>query len=165
MKLTALLSATALAITSVSAAPPNCPSRQVTSDEQLIIFKDFVKLFYVTKDIPTAFQMHVAESYIQHNPNFKSGREIAQDGLSKYIPPLNVTVAKISLSDNTGWVMAKQVTKAQEAEGKGMYTVVVDVFRMEGSCVVEHWDVVQPKPAGASNPLVMFDGQTLVNAV
>lgn len=163
MKLTTLFSTTALAIAYVSAATPNCPARQVSPAEQLAIFKDFVKLFYVTKDIPTAFQSHVAESYIQHNPSFKSGRQIAQDGLTKYIPPLNITVAKISLSDNTGWVLAKQVTKAQE--GTGMYTVVVDIFRMDGSCVVEHWDVVQPKPTGASNPLAMFDGQVFGNAV
>lgn len=169
MKLAFLLSTAAFAIASDrdldSAAAPNCPGRQISPAEQLCIFKDFVKLFYVTKDIPTAFQTHVADSYIQHNPNFKSGRQVAQDGLSKYIPPLNITVAKISLSDNTGWVMAKQVTAAQQTEGKGMYTVVVDVFRMNGSCVVEHWDVVQPKPAAASNPLVMFDEQTLGDAI
>jgi predicted SnoaL-like aldol condensation-catalyzing enzyme len=163
MKITALFSAAALAMTTVLAATPNCPPRQVTPAEQLTIFKDFVKLFYVIKDIPTAFQSHVAESYIQHNPNFLSGRQIAQDGLAKYIPPLNITVTKISLSDNNGWVMAKQVTEAQK--GTGQYTVVVDVFRMDGSCVVEHWDVVQPKPTGAKNPLAMFDGQVFGNAV
>jgi predicted SnoaL-like aldol condensation-catalyzing enzyme len=167
MKLTTFISTTVLAITSISsaaaAATQNCPARQVSPAEQLTIFKDFVKLFYITKDIPTAFQSHVAESYIQHNPNFQSGRQVAQDGLAKYIPPLNVTVAKIALSDSTGWVFAKQVTKAQE--GTGLYTVVVDVFRMEGSCVVEHWDVVQSKPAGASNPLAMFDRQEFGNAV
>jgi len=160
MKLTALLSTAALAITTVSAVAPNCPGREVTPTEQLEIFKSFVHLFYVTKDIPTAFQTHVAESYIQHNPNFKSGRQIAQDGLSKYVPPLNITVAKISLSDSTGWVLAKQT-----APGKEGYTAVVDIFRMEGSCVVEHWDVVQAKPVGASNPLAMFDGQVFGNVV
>jgi predicted SnoaL-like aldol condensation-catalyzing enzyme len=163
MQLTVFLTTAAIAIGTVFAAEPNCPGRQVSPAEQLSIFKNFVKLFYVTKDIPAAFQNHVAESYIQHNPSFKSGRQIAQDGLSKYIPPLNITVAKISLSDNTGWVLAKQMTEAQE--GTGQYTVVVDVFRMDGSCVVEHWDVVQAKPATASNPLAMFDGQVFGNAV
>jgi predicted SnoaL-like aldol condensation-catalyzing enzyme len=163
MKFTTLLSTATLAITTVSAATPNCPARQVSPAEQLTIFKDFVRLFYVTKDIPTAFQSHVAESYIQHNPNFKSGRQVAQDGLSKFLPSLNITVAKISLSDNTGWVLAKQVAKGQE--GTGQYTAVVDMYRMDGSCVVEHWDVVQARPTTASNPLVMFDGQVFGNAV
>jgi predicted SnoaL-like aldol condensation-catalyzing enzyme len=160
MKLASLFSSVTIAITVVSAAAPNCPGRQVTSQEQLEIFKAFVHQFYVAKNIPAAFQTHVAENYIQHNPNFKSGRQTAQDGLSKYIPPLNITVAKISLSDSTGWVFAKQ-----ETAGKPGYTAVVDIFRMDGSCVVEHWDVVQAKPVNASNPLAMFDGQTLNNAV
>lgn len=69
-------------------------------------------------------------------------------------------MVKISFSDSTGWVLAKQ-----ETPGKAGYTAVVDVFRMDGSCVVEHWDVLQPKPATASNPLAMFDGQTFSNAV
>jgi predicted SnoaL-like aldol condensation-catalyzing enzyme len=160
MKFTALLSSVAITVAAVAAAAPNCPGHQVTTQEQLQIFKTFVHHFYVAKDIPAAFQNHVAEDYIQHNPNFKSGRQTAQDGLSKYIPPLNITVAKISLSDSTGWVYAKQ-----ETAGKPGYTTVVDIFRMDGSCVVEHWDVVQAKPANASNPLAMFDGQTLKSAV
>jgi predicted SnoaL-like aldol condensation-catalyzing enzyme len=159
MKFTVLSSA-AIAVTAVSAAAANCPGHPVTSFEQLEIFKAFVHDFYVAKDIPKAFQTHVAENYIQHNPSFKSGRQVAQDGLSKFIPTLNITVAKISLSNNTGWVFAKQ-----ETAGKPGYTAVVDLFRMDGSCVVEHWDVVQARPATPSNPLAMFDGQTFGNAV
>jgi predicted SnoaL-like aldol condensation-catalyzing enzyme len=160
MRITALLSSAFVAVTAVSAAAENCPGHAVTSFEQLEIFKAFVHDFYVAKDIPKAFQTHVAEKYIQHNPSFQSGRQVAQDGLSKYIPPLNITVAKISLSNNTGWVFAKQ-----ETAGKPGYTAVVDIFRMDGSCVVEHWDVVQARPATPSNPLAMFDGQTFGNAV
>jgi predicted SnoaL-like aldol condensation-catalyzing enzyme len=159
MKLINLLSSAVLAISTVSATP-NCPGREVTPEEQLSIFKSFVHLFYVAKDIPTAFQTHVAESYIQHNPGFKSGRQIAQDGLSKFVPMVNFTVAKISLTDNTGWVLAKQV-----GPGKEGYNAVVDIFRMDGSCVVEHWDVIQARPANPVNPLALFDGQVLSSAV
>jgi predicted SnoaL-like aldol condensation-catalyzing enzyme len=158
MKLTTVFSS--LAVATLASAAANCPGRIVTSFEQLEIFKTFVRKFYVEKNIPAAFTDHVAESYIQHNPNFKSGRQIASDGLSKYIPTLNITVAKISLSDNHGWVLAKQT-----APGKEGYTAVVDIFRFNGSCVVEHWDIIQQRPTNASNPLALFDGQTFVNAV
>lgn len=33
---------------------------------------------------------------------------------------------------------------------------VADVFRMNGTCVMEHWDVDQAKPANATNPLSLF---------
>ncbi|KAF2421159.1 hypothetical protein EJ08DRAFT_521539 [Tothia fuscella] len=166
MKLTSISSLLPLCALTAAQLPagPNCPSRTVTPSEQLTIFKSFVRKFYVEKNVPAAFTDHVAESYIQHNPNFLSGRQVASDGLSKYLPALNITVTKIALFDNHGWVLVKQT---KEGEGEKGYTAVVDVFRMEGSCVVEHWDVIQQRARNASfvNPLAIFDGQNYTNAV
>jgi predicted SnoaL-like aldol condensation-catalyzing enzyme len=143
-----------VAVLIVGADPtPNCPPKPSTPQEQRQIFETFINSFYVKKNITEAFLNHVAEDYIQHNPNFQSGRQVAMDGLKNYVPTLNITVAKIGLSDNTGWVLAKQVVA-----GKPSYTVVVDIFRMNGSCVVEHWDVIQARPTDAKNPLAMLDG-------
>lgn len=33
---------------------------------------------------------------------------------------------------------------------------LIDLFRMEGTCIVEHWDISQLKPADATNPIAMF---------
>jgi len=135
---------------------PNCPPRPASHPEQLGIFVNFVDLFYHKKDIPAAFAQHVAENYIQHNPNFLSGRDVAMNGLKGYIPTLDIRVAMTGFSNGTGWVMAKQVPKGKDA--KKDYTVVVDVFRLDGSCVVEHWDVMQKRPGEMKNPLGMLDG-------
>ena len=34
--------------------------------------------------------------------------------------------------------------------------VLADIFRLNGSCVVEHWDVNQALPANATNPIALF---------
>ena len=156
MKITVILtSAVFVATAAGQAVRANCPSTEPpTQVAQRAIFEKFVDTFYRKKSVVEAFTNHVAVDYIQHNPNFVSGRQVAMDGLSKYIPSINITVVKTSLSENVGWVLAKQTTAA----GKS-YTAVVDIYRMQGSCVVEHWDVIQAQPVGAKNPLALFDGQ------
>jgi predicted SnoaL-like aldol condensation-catalyzing enzyme len=134
-----LTTATATATASSSAATANCPGRPATTAEQKVIFADFVNAFYVTKNVTKAFLDHVAEDYIQHNPGFPSGRQVAMDGLKNYVPGLKVSVARTSVSDNAGWVMVKQ----ESSKGAKGYSMVVDVFRFDGTCIVEHWDVIQ----------------------
>ncbi|KAE9961134.1 hypothetical protein BLS_004026, partial [Venturia inaequalis] len=157
MKLALLLCTAALALASDlrRAAAPYCPGRPVSSKEQLCILKDFLRLVYVKKDVRTAFQAHVTENYIQHTPSFKSGRQATQEALTKYVSMFNFTLAKLSLSDNIAFLMTKQTSPEQEAEGKGMYTVLIDVWRMDGTCLMEHWDAGQAKPADSVNPGVM----------
>jgi len=31
-------------------------------------------------------------------------------------------------------------------------TVAVDIYRFEGSCMVEHWDAIEGLPANSTNP-------------
>jgi len=33
---------------------------------------------------------------------------------------------------------------------------LADIYRMDGTCIVEHWDVTQARPANATNPIAMF---------
>jgi predicted SnoaL-like aldol condensation-catalyzing enzyme len=153
MKPIALFTSLAMASLAAASAAPNCPPKAVTPAEQRAIFDTFVDLFYRKKNIVDAFKNHVALDYIQHNPNFLSGRQVASDGLSKFVPMVNTTLAKVGLSDNVGWVFAKQ-----EMAGRP-YNAVVDIFRLDGSCVMEHWDVIQSHAPGAKNPLALFDGQ------
>jgi predicted SnoaL-like aldol condensation-catalyzing enzyme len=40
------------------------------------------------------------------------------------------------------------------ADDRGM--AVIDILRVEGCRVMEHWDVVQPVPAQSANPNTMF---------
>ena len=33
---------------------------------------------------------------------------------------------------------------------------LADIYRMDGTCIVEHWDVTQARPANATNGIAMF---------
>jgi predicted SnoaL-like aldol condensation-catalyzing enzyme len=155
----------ALLLLAPLALAANCPPSPNTSPAaQRASFLTFVDLFYRQRNVSAAFTGHVQESYIQHNPYFLSGRAAAIAGLEKAVPGMLNKVARVSLSDDTGVVFYKSVAAGgaaggKAAAGKEAYRAIVDVFRLEGACVMEHWDVIQPRPADAKNPLALFDGQ------
>jgi predicted SnoaL-like aldol condensation-catalyzing enzyme len=150
MKFASYLGLLAMSISTSFAA--SCSPAPATPAEQKVIFDKFVDAFYVKKNATEAFLNYVVESYIQHNPNFLSGRDVAMNGLKGALPTMNITIFKTSLSNDVGWIFWK------EGGTKG-YRAVVDIFRLNGTCVVEHWDVMQTKADSPKNPLAFFDGQ------
>jgi predicted SnoaL-like aldol condensation-catalyzing enzyme len=155
--------ATPLTLLSLSAlaASANCPPTPgTTAAAQRASFLSFVDLFYRQRDVRAAFTGHVDEAYVQHNPYFLSGRAAAIEGLTRAVPGMKNSVARVALSDDTGVVFYKSVAAGPGGAG-GAYRAIVDVFRLNGSCVMEHWDVMQTRPADAKNPLALFDGQNI----
>lgn len=120
----------------------------------------FADAFYTTKNVPEAFDTYVATNYIQHNAGILSGRQNAIDALQ----PL------FSSSDNTFDV--KRLTVGQDLANETMVIIhlealntsgnqttktdVVDMYRLIGTCIVEHWDVLQAESTTAVNPLAYF---------
>ncbi|KAF9871447.1 hypothetical protein CkaCkLH20_11094 [Colletotrichum karsti] len=132
---------------------PNCPPRPANAAEQRAIFNDFVNDFYVEKNTTKALLNHQAEDYIQHNPNVLSGRQASIDFLATLVTPdgVNMTIIHNNFDDNTGYIHYRLDTL-----GASQPTAIVDIFRFNGTCIVEHWDVIQERPANATNPLALF---------
>ncbi|USW58205.1 Putative NTF2-like domain superfamily, SnoaL-like domain-containing protein [Septoria linicola] len=130
---------------------PYCPSQPVSSTQQRAIFNQFIQKFYIEKNATAAFSEHVAESYIQHNPNVLSGRENAIAAFESFdLSGVNFTLLNVGLDGDRGWVHYR-------SEGAGMEpSAIVDVFRFNESCIEQHWDVFQTKPANATNPLALW---------
>ncbi|KAK4069612.1 uncharacterized protein Triagg1_7036 [Trichoderma aggressivum f. europaeum] len=100
-------------------AVPACPPRPATPEEQENIFYDFANEFYV--------------DYIQHNPFIGQGRDAAVAALSKN-PKTNSTIVHQTFTNNTGFVHHYEFTTPP--------IKIMDAYRMNGSCIVEHWDVI-----------------------
>lgn len=117
------------------------------------LVEDFAGILYREKAVRKAFLKYVAEDYIQHNPNIPDGREAAIEMLEpKFSSPLASFAVKRILVD--GNLAAVHLHGRFSPDSPG--GAVVDLFRLEGGKIVEHWDVLQPVPQGCVNPHPMF---------
>ena len=104
-----------------------------------------------------AFLCWMHPDYIQHNPNAPTGRDatlaMMEASLSR-LPDLSHEVKRVVWGD--GDLVAVHFHFKYEPETRG-YSVV-DVLRIDGGYIREHWDVIQevPDPATCKNDNGMF---------
>ncbi|KAF6784287.1 membrane protein [Colletotrichum sojae] len=167
MKLSTLLLAPAALVAAGMATkpaqlkPPYCPPREVTASQLQIIFQEAIQKLFVDRNGTQYALDHLAEDYIQRNPYALSGRNNTIANLAFVSPEtVNFKILNMALQGNAGFVHHK-MDLAGEARppvigGERKPTVVVDVMRFNGSCIQEHWDVMQQRPDDATNPLEMW---------
>jgi len=103
----------------------------------------FARQFYDDRDVAGAFTRYVAPDYIQHNPGIADGREAAIAALAGTwaSPDLRLTVRSILVDGDTAILLI------DGQFGRAVRFAVVDVYRLDGDTIVEHWDVKQEFPA------------------
>jgi len=103
----------------------------------------FARQFYDERDVAGAFTRYVAQDYIQHNPGIADGRDAAIAALAGTwaSPDLRLSVRSILVDGNTA------VLLIDGQFGADVRFAVVDVYRLSGDMIVEHWDVKQEFPA------------------
>ena len=132
-----------LALLLTGAAPPN----------NRAIVTDFARLFYTERNVRGAFQAHVSEHYIQHNPGLPDGREPAIVALTPKFAKAGASFEiKRILVD--GDMAVIHVHARPEPASRG--AAVVDMYRLNRGKIVEHWDVIQPVPEQSQNDHPMF---------
>lgn len=129
---------------------PTAEADQVTTNRAVV--EDFARLFYGERDVPTAFEAHVAVDYIQHNPRFADGRDAAVEGLTPMFqaPGSRFEVQRILVDGDLAAIHLRA-----QPEGRPPLSVI-DIYRLDGGRIVEHWDVLQPVPEESANPHPMF---------
>ena len=141
----------ALAATLVSATPAQADKCRLSPKQ---VVTSFMTKFYIDKKPREAFETWVAPGYIQHNPMAGTGRDAAIAFLEPFFnanPGIAYSIKRIIADGN---LVAVHAHGKFSAEDRGV--AVVDILRVEGCKVVEHWDVVQPVPEKSANQNGMF---------
>ncbi|MDE2561444.1 MAG: nuclear transport factor 2 family protein [Sphingomonadales bacterium] len=147
MRLLALSLLAALAVPqAASAASCKLSPKQVVTR--------FMTQFYVDKDVKGAFETWVDPGYIQHNPMARTGRDAAIAFLAPFFasnPDVHYEIRRV-IADGDLVAVHSHGTLKKGDPG----VAVVDILRVKGCKVMEHWDVVQPVPAKSANENTMF---------
>lgn len=127
-----------------------CPSRPADPAYQHKIFNDFVNVLYGQRNPTKAFNTYVDVNLVEHDPFDGQGRDAVRTILEGIIPYATFEVLRINFDNNLGLIHVKIVDQDPQP------LALADIYRMDGTCIVEHWDVVQRRPANATNPIAMF---------
>lgn len=96
----------------------------------------------------------VANDYIQHNPMLENGKTPFVDFFTSHFkdhPESSVQIVRSVAQGDLVWL---HVHSKESARDRGQ--AVLDVFRVRGGQIVEHWDVIQDVPEKSANDNGMF---------
>ncbi|KAH8808804.1 hypothetical protein F5884DRAFT_882622 [Xylogone sp. PMI_703] len=113
-----------------------CPPRPASQAEQHKNLKDFANIMYVDLNVTAAFEKYVWVDYIQHNPSVPQGRDAAITYLTAVSIGTTFEVAHLGFDNSTGYIHHYNFGSS------GSQIKIVDVYHFNGSCIVEHWDVI-----------------------
>jgi len=114
----------------------------------------FFELAFVQGRAGDAAQRYISpDQYIQHNPQTPDGRAAFIGGFGAFVEKsgLRCTIRRVM---SEGDLVAVHSHCRQKPKDRG--SAVVDIFRVQGELIVEHWDVEQAVPAKSANRNTMF---------
>ena len=116
------------------------------------LLADFAHLLYEKRAVAEAFELYVREDYVQHSPGLPDGRAAAVAMLTEKFadPTLRLVVRRILLDGDMA------VLLIHGEVGESTRFAVVDVYRIDGDRIVEHWDVNQTFPEAIRNDHPFF---------
>jgi predicted SnoaL-like aldol condensation-catalyzing enzyme len=97
---------------------------------------------------------YLGSRYTQHNPNAADGPEGLKAFLGFLKEKFPNSKSEIKRVFAEGDYVILHVHAVREPGTRG--SAIVDIFKLEGGKIVEHWDVVQPIPENALNANGMF---------
>lgn len=133
------------------ASPDELYSEQERRNRDVVL--DFYEAGVNRRDYAAAFR-HLGERYLQHNPEVADGREGFReyfDFMQRQYPNFRVQIKRVFVE---GDMVAVHVRSFDGPTRNG--EAGVDIFRLEGGKIVEHWDVIQPIPDSLPHSNTMF---------
>jgi predicted SnoaL-like aldol condensation-catalyzing enzyme len=113
----------------------------------------FYDRFFNAHDMAAADEM-LSEDYVQHNPNIPTGRAafvtFATQRFAQF-PQSHSTIIRSAVDNDLVYLHIHSVDQSSD-RGRA----IINIFRVKGGQIVEHWDVVQSVPATSANQNTMF---------
>ena len=138
-------------------SPDVCVSPASAYTEQERRNRDVVLDYYangINRGDCAAACAHLGAGFIQHNPASRDGAEGFREffaHLTRQYPKFQVEVRRLFIE---GDMVAAHVRSTHGPTPNG--EAGVDIFRLEGGKIVEHWNVIQPIPDRLPHPNTMF---------
>jgi predicted SnoaL-like aldol condensation-catalyzing enzyme len=105
--------------------------------------------------VEDAFRLYAVPTYRQHNPLIEDGME----GVKKFVtwimsnhPDARGEIKRVFADGDHVILHSHWHGLSDNPRGEA----VVDIFRLEGGKVLEHWDVIQPIPETSANANTIF---------
>lgn len=122
------------------------------SHENKEIIRSCYEQFFTHRDLSRLEEV-IGEDFVQHSPDAPSGRRAYLDHLAEAAFFGGSSDIKLILADGD-YVAVHHNMKLPGEQGDGL--AVVDLWRLAGGRIVEHWDVEQPVPDASKVPNGMF---------
>ncbi|KAG8157169.1 hypothetical protein KVR01_012877 [Diaporthe batatas] len=135
---TKVLSARQSCVTPQPCQAMNPPPTAAETEQR---FNRFADEFLVKKNLTAAFEF-ISSTYINHNPFADDGPNAALTFLCPVWPTTQIDVLRTTYIDPQGFL---------NYNASGGIGTVVDRFRWEAGCIVEHWDQGEVFPGDAPN--------------
>ena len=137
--------------------PMDTTNREQLSDRE--VSERFIEVFYNQNRLTDGFEAWVHPDYIQHDPNSPTGRDGTIEVLAAHMqrnPGMTHDVKRVIYGEegDDGTLVAVHYHFKRAPEDRG--SAVVDIYRIDGGYLVEHWDVIQPVPENPLNDNTMF---------
>ena len=120
------------------------------------IITDFMEGVFNKKDAVTA-EKYLSDGYIQHNPAVANGKQACISYVAeihRLNPNRQVSLVRLISEGDFVAVHSHVILNAKNPDDRG--AAAVNIFRLEGGRIMEHWGVAQPVPEKAENPNTMF---------
>ena len=124
-----------------------------TQEKNKRIVTEFYNLAFNQHKPLEAANLYLAENYIQHNPHVADGRKGFIEAFANDTGhDESTTDFKRFISENDLVVVHSHGKSNPQDRG----VAVVDIFRVDGELITEHWDVGQKVPETSKNNNTMF---------
>ena len=134
-------------------ASPGVAADAATQEANKKAVLEFYEAGLNKKDFEAASK-YFGPKYIQHNPGAPDGTEAFEafvNFLKEKFPNSHSEIKKVFAE---GDYVILHVHAVREPGTRG--SAIIDVFKLEGGKIVEHWDVAQPIPENPANSNTMF---------